>query len=546
MVAFQANTDIGNRALQYCGANRMDPVLGFSDVSVRGATEIAFCYDKLRRAELQRATWKFAIRHAALRAIQTGTTNSTDTLLLQPSLYNPLTTYFVGSIVQDENGNNWQSKIPNNLNNDPLLTNYWEQYFGPMTVSAWDTTGQTTYFAGELVYTTPGDGTNSVFVSLIEGNSDNPASATIWSSTATYYKNQIATFFPNWSSGTTYGFGAGVTYQGIPYVSLASGNLNNLPTGANWTPLPLSTNPPASDATNVSAADWSVATAYTINNIVNYSGTLYIASGSSAGLIPPANTGSWTAISGGVAYQSLIDLNVDQEPDLAPALWASGTTYAAGNKVGGSDGNIYSSVGNGNLGNDPVTDGGVHWTNTGVLNPWTTVFVSGTGSLNWRQIGGAAFPSGVTVTPLNIIYPIGTGPAWQDTTRNVFRLPAGFLRKAPQDPKAGSMSWLGAPSGLQYDDWNIEGRYLTSAENSIILLRFVADTVDVATFDDMFCEGLAARIATAIGPTLTQSEAKMQTMASEYQRFMSEARQVNAIEIGAIEPPLDDYITARL
>jgi hypothetical protein len=443
MTEYFTATDIGNRALQHVGAQRMDPVLGLSDTSSRGAAEISFCYGKLRRAELQRNNWKFAIRRTALRSIQTNTTNNTDTLLLQAALWSSLTTYFVGSIVADQNGTLWQSKIRNNLGNQPLSSPGWEEYFGPMSVSAWDTSGSTAYFAGELVYTTAGAGATNVYVSLIEGNSDNPATATAWSATATYYKNQIVTF-------------------------------------------------------------------------------------------------------ASVAYMSLIDLNIDQEPDLAPALWAIGTTYAAGNKVGGSDGAIYQSVGSGNIGHDPTTDGGVHWTATGVANPWTTVFVSGTGSVNWRQIGGAAFPNGVGVAPLNIIYPLGAGPSFQATTRNVFRLPAGFLRKVPQDPKAGSQSWLGAPSGGEYDDWNIEGRYLTSRRSDAILLRFVTDTIDVASFDDMFCEGLAARIALEICEPVTQSAAKQGAITQEYQKFMGEAREINAIETGPEEPPVDDYISCRL
>ena len=290
MTEFLTAVDIGNRACQHCGVTRIDPTLGFTEDS-RQASEISFVYGKLRRAELQRNNWKFAIRRTALRPIETNTTNNTDTLLLVPAMWVSTTTYFVGSIVADQFGTLWQSNIPNNLNNQPLISTTWDEYFGPMAVAAWDTTGTTSYFAGELVYTAAGDGTNRVYVSLLEGNSDNPATGTAWISTSTYYKNQIVTF-------------------------------------------------------------------------------------------------------SSVAYMSLIDLNVNNEPDLAPALWAVGTTYAAGAHVGGSDGVIYQSIGSGNVGNDPTLDGGVHWTNTGVLNPWTTVFVSGAGSLNWRQIGGAGVSDG--------------------------------------------------------------------------------------------------------------------------------------------------------
>ena len=78
------------------------------------------------------------------------------------------------------------------------------------------------------------------------------------------------------------------------------------------------------------------------------------------------------------------------------------------------------------------------------------------------------------------------------------------------------------------------------------MLRFVADTIDVTTFDDMFCEGLAARIAESVCQILTQSDAKLRTIAGEYQKFMGEARTVNAIETGPVEPPIDDFISCRL
>jgi hypothetical protein len=437
MAEFNSTTDIGNRALQHVG-NEM--ITSFADGNAR-AEAVSFVYGKLRQAELQRNVWSFAIRRACLRPINTNTTNGTDTLLLVPALWVGSTTYFVGSLVADENGTIWQSNIPNNLGNQPQVSTTWSEYFGPMTVHAWDST--TTYHPGELVYTAAGDGTNRVYLSLIDGNADNPATATAWSATATYYKNEVVTF--------------------------------NL-----------------------------------------------------------------------ITYMSLIDLNINQEPDLAPALWSSGTTYALNAKVGGSDGTIYQSKANGNLGHDPTLDvTHTFWTNTGVLNPWTTVFVSGSGSVNWRQIGGKEFPSGVTVSPLNIVYPLGSGPSSQSSTRNVFRLPAGFLRQAPTDPKAGSTSYLGASWGLAYTDWNFEGNYITSAQTDPIMLRFVADTVDVPTFHPMFCEGLGARIGREICEPLTQSAAKQAEIDRKYQQVMGEARTVNAIETGSDEPPVDDWIAAR-
>jgi hypothetical protein len=433
MAEFTTPADIGNRALQHCGAELMDAALGFTEVS-KVARQTFFAYGKLRRAELERNVWTFATRRAALRAIDA------NTMLLRPSLWVSTTTYFAGSIVDDGSGTLWVSRIQNNLNNQPPSTS-WEPYFGPLTATLFDST--LSYFAGEVVYTAAGDGTNRVYVSLQTGNSDVPVTATAWSATTTYNTSQV--------------------------VTLSS-----------------------------------------------------------------------------VAYMSLIDLNLNQTPSSSPAAWSSLTTYTTGQQVYNStDGLIYSSVGNGNLNNNPATDGGVNWTNTGVLCPWTTVFTGGPGSLKWLEIGGAEFPAGVGLTTLNIIYPLGSGPSSQNNTRNVYRLPAGYLREAPQDPKAGSTSWFGAPTNSLYNDWAFEGDYIVTRDNGVIVLRFVADVQDVSKMKSMFCEGLAARIGMEICEPLTNSSAKIGTIAQLYAKTMGEARIVNAIEAGSEEPPLDDFLACR-
>src|SRR5215831_18951922 len=158
MTAFFTPTDIGNRALQHCGAEMMDQFLGFTEVS-KNARQVSFVYDKLRRAELRRNVWRFAVRKAVLRPVDQ------NTLLVAPPLWVSTTTYFVGSLVTDQSNNIWQSRIPNNLGNDPLNTTAWEPYFGPMTAMLYDSSQS--YFAGEVVYTAAGDGTSNVYTSLI-------------------------------------------------------------------------------------------------------------------------------------------------------------------------------------------------------------------------------------------------------------------------------------------------------------------------------------------------------------------------------------------
>lgn len=159
-------------------------------------------------------------------------------------------------------------------------------------------------------------------------------------------------------------------------------------------------------------------------------------------------------------------------------------------------------------------------------------------SSNWLALGG-------TIAALAFVYPIGSGPSTQSATRNVYRLPNGFLREAPQDPKAGSISFLGAPSGLGYSDWELEGDYIVTRDIDPIIFRFAASVTSVSRMDPMFCEGLGARIALETCERVTQSTSKLQNIAAAYKAFMTEARVVNGIETGPVEPEEDSYIQCR-
>src|SRR5262249_41203526 len=143
-LTFIRPVDIANRALDHVGGTAIDETLAFSEQS-RNAVICARVYDKLRQAELRRNEWDFAVKKAVLRALDT------NTVLLQPSLWVSTATYFVGSIVTDAAGQLWVSLIPSNVGFEPgTLPAGWAPYYGPMSVSLYDST--TSYFAGELVY----------------------------------------------------------------------------------------------------------------------------------------------------------------------------------------------------------------------------------------------------------------------------------------------------------------------------------------------------------------------------------------------------------
>lgn len=424
---FLDSLDIANRALQHCGELAIVSVTEDSKAN----TECSNAYDKVRRAELQRNNWRFAIRKVVLRPIDT------TTMVLVPAVWLSTATYQFGAIVADANGQYWISTAFDNVNFKPgdSGADAWDMYFGPLTISKYDST--IAYLTGELVYVAHGNpGQYTIYQSLQSNNSDVPNVATAYDATATY----------------------------------------------------------------------------TNDNVVSYLSQ---------------------------QWRCLVPIAVGVTPAVGPAAFDPTATYSAAQTVTGSDTFIYSSVAGSNIGHDPVTDGGVHWTHTGLPNAWAVTPTIAASSIKW-------LPLSASMRSLQFSYPVGSGPSSQSESRNVYRLPAGFLKSAPQDPKAGSSSFLGAPSGLIYKDWNFENNYIVTRDVDPIIFRFIADVTEVSSFDDMFCEGLACRLAEAVCQPLTQSGAKLADIASEYKKFMGEARTVNAIEVGPDEPPEDDFITCRI
>lgn len=349
-----------------------------------------------------------------------------------------------------------------------------------------------------------------------------------------------------WSATTTYQPGAVVSdTNGILWMSMLPSNINNPPgsttvweeyfgplTADAYDPtikyfageliyVPIVASPgsfivfrslqSANAASPIVTSPWSTTTTYGLDDVVSYLGS---------------------------QWRGLIPLNLNNVPVNPPANFDVTVTYSTAQHATGSDGFVYASVGNGNIGHDPTSDGGVYWANTNAPAAWTNVPALYPASQFW-------LPLYCGLTNLFISYPIGAGPSENATSKNAYYLPNGYLRLAPQNPKQGSTSFLGAPSAAPYNDWEFEGPFLITTDLPLIILRFVADVTSVTAMDDMFCEGLSCRVAMAVAEPLTQSTAKLGAVGSLYKMFMGEARLVNAIEEGATEPPEDDYISCR-
>jgi len=479
---FLDSLDIANRALNHCGVN---PILNVTEDTTSNF-EVSAVYDKVRRAELRRNSWRFAIRKTVLRPV-------TPTMLtIVPALYQATKTYNQGELVEDVNKCIWISEIAANLGNPPGGNNEaWDMYFGPMTADTWmPTAGNIANWSSGVTYTTGqqtvgSDGRVYTATETTTGNNPTTDAGVHWlntgvydTSTTGYYAGEIAYII---SPTSPSGFQL--------YLSLTNGN---------------------TDTPNVSTP-YSASAQYNLDQVVSYLGS------------------NW---------KSLLPANIGNTPTVPPALWSSIFSYVPTQQAVGSDNLIYTAI-LGTVGNDPTLDNGVHWTNTGVLAAWTNTPTLLTQDVNWRAISCG-------LKNLLFVYPVGAGPSTQSSTDNVFRLPAGYVGPAAQNPKGGLINFLGGPSGNIEPDWELEGNFIVSSWTTPILFRFTADVTKVRSMDDMFCEGLACRIAGMVCKRLTGSDTLLQTISGMYKTFMGEARLKNGIETGTEEEYEDDYITVRM
>lgn len=305
---------------------------------------------------------------------------------------------------------------------------------------------------------------------------------------------------PAWSNVTTYPQGFVVSNGGAVWESTAAGNIGQTP-GQDASAWELYSGPKTVRPFLLSGANpfWTSTLQYQIGNLVSYLGHNFTALLANTNVAPQiGGNASWT--DNGAITGTNGDIN-----------------YFSGELV----------LGNGT--NDVTTVYRSVSSNNSDIPP----------SANWISLGAIS-------SILTVLYPVGAGPVNLADTRNVFLEPYGYLRDAPADPKAGNISYLGAPSGLIPDDWTWENGMFTSRIDTMVILRFVASITKVPTMDPMFCEGLGARIGLEICEDVTQSAEKLTKIEGHYKVFMAEARTVNGIEQGPTESPEDDWIVCRI
>ena len=116
-----------------------------------------------------------------------------------------------------------------------------------------------------------------------------------------------------------------------------------------------------------------------------------------------------------------------------------------------------------------------------------------------------------------------------------YPLPSDFIRLLPPDLNSSDV------------DWVIEGKSILSDESGPLNIRYIHRVTDSSTFDPLFVEVLANRLASELAEQLTQSNSKGQAVREDYIRSLREARRLNAFEkLAKAEFHNDTWVDARL
>lgn len=127
---------------------------------------------------------------------------------------------------------------------------------------------------------------------------------------------------------------------------------------------------------------------------------------------------------------------------------------------------------------------------------------------------------------------------WGDWDR--YSLPNDFIRLIRDDE-----------SGLAVD-WRIEagsedeGTFIISADASPLEIRYIARVTDPNSFDSLFIEAFASKLAHQTCKEITGSTNQQAMCKQDYDFAIAEAKKYGAIEKPAQDFPEDSWITARL
>lgn len=99
-------------------------------------------------------------------------------------------------------------------------------------------------------------------------------------------------------------------------------------------------------------------------------------------------------------------------------------------------------------------------------------------------------------------------------------------------------------------DWKVENHEgdlaILTNDGDTLELRYLAKITDTTLYDPLFVDALACKLAWQLCETITQSTSKKDSLMNEYAFAIREAKRINAIEIGHLIQPIDEWVSGRL
>lgn len=143
---------------------------------------------------------------------------------------------------------------------------------------------------------------------------------------------------------------------------------------------------------------------------------------------------------------------------------------------------------------------------------------------------------GFTITRANVAAD-ATAPAFGYSTR--YQLPTDCLRLLMIGDVLPGYDPTDYRNYTDSAEWAIEGRYVLCNHTGEMKMRYIARTEDVSTWDAMFCEVFACKLAWEACEKVTQNAQKRSMAVEEYRDALVAARRAGAIELPP-EPIADD------
>lgn len=98
----------------------------------------------------------------------------------------------------------------------------------------------------------------------------------------------------------------------------------------------------------------------------------------------------------------------------------------------------------------------------------------------------------------------------------------------------------------QEAEWQVEGRKILTDQSAPIYIRYVASITDTGSWDAMFSEAFACKLAVELAERLTQSPTKRDLAWREYEATLRTALRADAIENPPEPLPDDSWVLSRL